>query len=155
MLTCVHCCCCCSVTKVMSDSATPWATAFQASLSFTISQSLLKFMSIESVMLSDHLIHVHYNVGKGMKCILQHFPSNFIAEKNPLENSELKLWCLKWGQWIKWSFRNPIILMYPQREVTVIVRRIWTVKPPAEGRIDVSYIPALSKGSAFPVSYSN
>ena len=31
-------------------------TAHQASLSFTISQSLLKFMSIESVMLSNHLI---------------------------------------------------------------------------------------------------
>ena len=77
------------------------------------------------------------------------------CKKNPLENSKLKLWCLKWEQWIKWSFRNPIILMHPQREVTVIVRRIWTVKPPAEGRINVSYIPALSKGSAFPVSYSN
>ena len=33
--------------------ATPW-TARQASLSFTISQSLLKLMSIESVMPSDH-----------------------------------------------------------------------------------------------------
>ena len=31
-------------------SATPWTAARQASLSFTISQSLLKFMSIESVM---------------------------------------------------------------------------------------------------------
>ena len=31
-------------------------TAHQASLSFTISQSLLKFMSIESVMLPHHLI---------------------------------------------------------------------------------------------------
>ena len=30
--------------------ATPWTTAFQASLSFTIFQSVLKFMSIESVM---------------------------------------------------------------------------------------------------------
>ena len=35
---------------------TPWTAAYQASLSFTISQSLLKFMSIESVMLSNHLI---------------------------------------------------------------------------------------------------
>ena len=35
---------------------TPWATACQASLSFTISQSLLKPMSIESVMPSNHLI---------------------------------------------------------------------------------------------------
>ena len=36
--------------------ATPWTAARQASLSFTISQSLLKLMSIESVMPSDHLI---------------------------------------------------------------------------------------------------
>ena len=33
-----------------------WAAARQASLSFTNSQSLLKFMSIESVMPSNHLI---------------------------------------------------------------------------------------------------
>ena len=36
--------------------ATPWTAARYASLSFTISQSLLTFMSIQSVMLSNHLI---------------------------------------------------------------------------------------------------
>ena len=36
--------------------ATPWTAAHQAFLSFTISQSLLKLMSIESVILSNHLI---------------------------------------------------------------------------------------------------
>ena len=36
--------------------ATPWTTARQASLSFTISLSLLKLMFIESVMPSNHLI---------------------------------------------------------------------------------------------------
>ena len=36
--------------------ATPWTTACRASLSFTISQSLLKFMAMELVMLSNHLI---------------------------------------------------------------------------------------------------
>ena len=36
--------------------ATPWITAHQASLSFTISWSLLKLMSIESVMPSNHLV---------------------------------------------------------------------------------------------------
>ena len=36
--------------------ATPWTSACQASLSFTISQSLLKLMSIELVMPSSHLI---------------------------------------------------------------------------------------------------
>ena len=43
----------------MSDSATPWTAARQASLSFTLSWSLLKFMSIKSVMLSNHLILCH------------------------------------------------------------------------------------------------
>ena len=36
--------------------ATPWTAAHQASLSFTNSQSLLKLMSIESVMPSNYLI---------------------------------------------------------------------------------------------------
>ena len=36
--------------------ATPWAAACQASLSITNSESLLKLMSIELVMPSDHLI---------------------------------------------------------------------------------------------------
>ena len=35
---------------------TPWTAAFQASLSLTISQRLPRFMSIESVMLSNYLI---------------------------------------------------------------------------------------------------
>ena len=35
---------------------TPWTAAHQVSLSFAISQSLLKFMYIELVMLSNHLI---------------------------------------------------------------------------------------------------
>ena len=36
--------------------ATPWTAACQASLSITVSQSLLRFMSIEWMMLSNHLI---------------------------------------------------------------------------------------------------
>ena len=40
----------------MPDSAMPWTAAHQAPLSFTISWSLLKGMSIEFVMLSNHLI---------------------------------------------------------------------------------------------------
>ena len=39
--------------------ATPWTAAHQASLSFTISQSWLKFMFIEWVVLSNHLILCH------------------------------------------------------------------------------------------------
>ena len=39
--------------------ATPWTVAHQASLSFTIFQSLPKFMSIKSVMPPNHLILCH------------------------------------------------------------------------------------------------
>ena len=39
--------------------ATPWTAALQASLSFTISWSLLKLMSIELVMPSNRLILCH------------------------------------------------------------------------------------------------
>ena len=38
---------------------TPWAAAHQPSLSFTISWSLLKLMSVQSVMPSNHLILCH------------------------------------------------------------------------------------------------
>ena len=40
----------------MSNSVNPWTVARQASLSITNSQSLLKLMSIESVMPSNHLV---------------------------------------------------------------------------------------------------
>ena len=43
----------------MSDSATPWTAARQASLSIANSWSLLKLMSIKSVMPSNHLLVCH------------------------------------------------------------------------------------------------
>ena len=42
--------------SIVSDSATPWIAACQASLSITNSRSLLKLLSTESVMPSSHLI---------------------------------------------------------------------------------------------------
>ena len=48
--------------------ATPWTAACQASLSFTTSWSLLKLMSIESVMPSNHLV---------LCCLLLLLPSIF------------------------------------------------------------------------------
>ena len=52
-------CCCCSVTQLCPLFTIPWTAAHQAPLSITISQSLLKFMPIESVLLSNHLILCH------------------------------------------------------------------------------------------------
>ena len=50
--------------------ATPWTAVWQASLSITNSQSLLKFVSIESVMPSSHLILCH-----PLLLLLQSFPA--------------------------------------------------------------------------------
>ena len=50
----------------------PWAAAHQASLSFTISQSLLKLLSIESVMPSMHLV---------LCCPLLLLPSTFSSPR--------------------------------------------------------------------------
>ena len=50
------CYCRCSVVSRVRLFATPWTAAGQAPLSFTISQILLKLMSIELSMLSNHLI---------------------------------------------------------------------------------------------------
>ena len=50
---------CYSVTKLCPTLCDPWTAAHQASMSFTISQSMLKLMFIESVMPSNHLILCH------------------------------------------------------------------------------------------------
>ena len=52
------CCCFQSLSHALLF-VTPWTAALQASLSFTISWSLLRLRSIESVMPSNHLILCH------------------------------------------------------------------------------------------------
>ena len=69
---------------------TPWTSACQASLSFAISQSLLKFMSIESVMPSNHLILC------GLLVLL---PSIFSRIRVYSNESAL---CIRWPKY--WSF---------------------------------------------------
>ena len=81
--------------SVMSDSATPWTAAHQASLSITNSQSLLKLMPIESVMPSNHLI---------LCCPLLLPPSLFPSIR--VSSSESVL-CIRWPWAVlnaaKWS----------------------------------------------------
>ena len=69
---------------------TPWTAAHQAFLSFTISQSLLKLMSIESVVPSNHLILCHP---------LLLLPSIFPSIKVFSNESVL---CIRWPEY--WSF---------------------------------------------------
>ena len=52
-------CSCCAATQSCLTSVTPWISVHQASLSFTISHSLVKLISIESVMPSKHLVLCH------------------------------------------------------------------------------------------------
>ena len=70
--------------------ATAWTAACQASLSITNSQGLLKLMSIESVMLSNHLILCHP---------LLLLPSIFPSIRVFSNESAL---CIKWPKY--WSF---------------------------------------------------
>ena len=86
----VETCCCCPVTKSCLF-ATPWTVARQASLSFAISRSLLRFMSIELMMLSNHLIFCH-----PLFLPPSIFPSTRIYSK------ELAL-LIRWPKY--WSFR--------------------------------------------------
>ena len=72
---------------------TPWTTAHRASLSFTFSWSLLKLMSIESVMPSNHLILCH---------LLLLLPSNFPASGS-FPMSRL---CISWPEHWCFSFSN-------------------------------------------------
>ena len=50
---------CCSVAKLCPTLCTPQRATCQVSLSFTVSWGLLKFISIELVMLLNHLIFCH------------------------------------------------------------------------------------------------
>ena len=69
---------------------TPWTAAFRASLSFTTSWSMLKLMSTESVMPSDHLILCHP---------LLLLPSMFPSTRVFSNESAV---CIKWPKY--WSF---------------------------------------------------
>ena len=71
--------------------ATPWTAAHQASLSITNSWSLLKFMSIESVMPPNHLI---------LCCPLLLLPSIFPSIRVFSNESALHI---RWPKY--WSFR--------------------------------------------------
>ena len=71
---------------------TPWTAAHQASLSITNSRSLLKLMSIESVMPSNHLILCH-------SLLLP--PSVFPSIRVFSNESDL---CIRWPK--DWTFRE-------------------------------------------------
>ena len=78
--------------SVMSDSATPWTAAHQAFLSITNTWSLLKLMSVESMMPSNHLIFC---------CALLLPPSIFLSIRVFSIESIL---CIRWPKYWNFSF---------------------------------------------------
>ena len=84
--------------------ATPWIAACQASLSITNSRSLLKLMSIESVMPSNHLILCHPLL------LLPPVPPSIRVFAN---ESTL---CMRWPKY--WSFSLSII---PCKEIPGLI----------------------------------
>ena len=82
---------------------TPWTAACQASLSFTISWSLLKLMSIMLVMSSSHLILCHPLLLTAI------FPSIRVF------SSELAL-CITWPNY--WSFN---FIINPSKEYSGLI----------------------------------
>ena len=98
--------------------ATPWTAACQASLSFTISLSLLKLTCIKSVMPSNHLILCHS---------LLLLPSIFPSVRVFSNESAL---CIRWTKY--WSFSFSIS---PSNEYSGLVPLGWTglISLPSQG----------------------
>ena len=90
--------------SVVSDSATPWIAACQASLSITNSQSSPRLTSIESVMPSSHLI---------LCCPLLLLPP--IPPSISVFSNESTL-CMRWPKY--WSFSFSII---PSKEIPGLI----------------------------------
>ena len=96
VFTCTHLCvcafCCCSVLSHVWLFVTPWTAARQASLSFTISRNLLKLISIELVMPSNHQVLSHSRL---------HLPSIFPSIR--VFSNEWAL-CIRWPKYWSISF---------------------------------------------------
>ena len=101
--------------------ATPWTTAHQVSLSSTISQSLLKFMCIASVMLSYHLI---------LCCPLLLLPSIFPSVR--VFSNELVLH-IRWPEY--WSFTFSISPSNVYSEL-ISFRFDWFDLPAVQGTLE-------------------
>ena len=85
--------CCCSVAKSYLPLCDPKNCGMPATLSFTVSRSLLKLMSIELMMPSNHLIFCH-----PLLLLLSIFPSIRVFSKNELALHKTNI-LIKSSQW--------------------------------------------------------
>ena len=126
--------------------ATPWTAARQASLSITNSQSLLKLMSIKSVMPSNHPI-----LCRPLLLLPSVFPSIRVF-------SNESVLCIRWPKY--WSFSFSIS---PSNEYSGLIsfRIDWfdlLAVQSAFSAGDLGSIPGLGrfpgKGKGYPLQYS-
>ena len=115
----------------MSDSVTPWTAARQASLSIINSRSLLKVMSIESVLPSNHLI-----LFRPLLLLPSIFPSIRVF-------SNESVLCIRWPNY--WSFS---IIISPSSEYSGLIsfRTDWFDLLAVQGTIK-SLFQHISKAS--------
>ena len=114
--------------------ATPWTAARQASLPITNSQSLLKLMSIESVMPSNHLIPCH-----PLLFLLSVFPSIRVF------SSESVL-CIRWPKY--WSFS----ISHSNEYSVLTFRTDWFDLPKVQGTLKSHLKHHSSKASILQCS---
>ena len=113
---------------------TPWTAAHQASLSFTISQSLLKLMSIELVMPSNHLI-----LCRALLLLLSIFPNiRVFSNKSVLH--------IRWPKY--WSFS---FIISPSNEYSGLIsfRIDWFYLLEVQGTLKSLLQHHTSKASIF------
>ena len=122
----------------MSDSATPCTAACQTSLSIINTQSLLKLMSIESVMPSNHLI----------LCRLLHLLPSIFHNIRVFSNESLL--CIRWPKY--WSFSFNIS---PSNEhLGLISFRIdWLDLLAVQGTLKSSPTPQFKSFSSLALSF--
>ena len=115
-----------SVTQSCLLFATPWTAACQASLSITSSRSLLRFMSIESVMSSSHLILCH-----PLLLLASIFPSIRVF-------SNESIFHLRWPKY--WSF-NFSISLFNKYLGLIYIRIDWLDLLAVQGTLKTSPTP--------------
>ena len=123
--------------SVVSDCATPWTAALQASLLITTSWSLLRSMSIESVMPSNHLI-----LCRPLLLLPSIFPSIRVF------SSESVL-CIRWPKYWSLSFS-----ISPSSEYSGLIsfRMNWLDLPAVQGTLKSLFQHHSSKTSILQLS---
>ena len=117
---------------------TPWTTAHHAFLFFTISWSLLKLMSIESVMLSNHLI-----LCRPLLLLPSIFPSIRVFSNDSALH-------VRWPKNYSFSFSNS-----PSSEYSGLIsfRNDWCDLPEVQGTLKSSPAPQFKGISSSALSF--